>query len=187
MSIVKAYKRRTYIVKKHLQYRFITWVAGTVVIAVGVMLLDVFISMNRRAQEVGLTIQVSDLYNPADPFTLLKLSIYVIGVVYASLLLSHRVAGPIYRFERSADEVAQGDLTHKVFLRQRDELVELRDSFNAMVDSLRGKVAGDVACAFRARKQLEDLLQDATLPQPVLEKIRRAVGDIGRVGKDFKI
>lgn len=181
------YKRRRYLVNKSLQLRFVSWVVGTVVIAVGVVLLDVFYSLHRHAQETGLTVQVSDLYNPLDPLTLVKFAIYTVGVFYASLLLSHRLAGPIYRFEKSAEEVAKGDLTHKVFLRTRDELVDFRDSFNAMVDTLRGKVAGDVACAFRAKKQLEELLDDGTLPEDVIERVRKAVAEMGRVGRDFKI
>jgi methyl-accepting chemotaxis protein len=181
------YKRKIYLIKKRLQYRFIAWVVGTVMIAVLVVLLDVFISLHRHAQDTGLTIQVSDLYDPTDPFTILKFIIYVAGVFYASLLLSHRVAGPIYRFEKAAEEVAGGNLTHKVFLRREDEMEEMRDSFNAMVDALRGKVAGDVACAFRARRQLEELLDNSPMSPQDGDKIRKVIAEMNRVGKGFQV
>jgi methyl-accepting chemotaxis protein len=182
-----SYKRKIYLIKKPLQYRFITWVVGTVMVAVLVVLLDVFISLHRNAQNTGLTVQVSDLYDPTDPFTILKFLIYVGGVYYATLLLSHRVAGPLYRFEKSSEEVAAGNLTHKVFLRREDEMEELRNSFNAMVDALRGKVAGDMACAFRARKMLEDLLDNSPLSAQDGDKIRKVIAEMNRVGKGFQV
>jgi methyl-accepting chemotaxis protein len=187
MSGSRGYKRRVYVVKKTLQYRFVAWVVCVVLVAAGVVLLDAFISMHRHAIQTGLTVQVTDLYDPADPFTILKVVIYVAGVFYASVLLSHRVAGPLYRFEKSAEEVAAGNLTHKVFLRDRDELVEFRDAFNSMVDSLRGRVAGDVACAFRGKKQLEALLEKGDLPEEAVERVKRAISEMDRVGKEFRI
>lgn len=185
--MTRDYKRRANVVKKSMQYRFISWVVGTVLMAAGVVFLDVFISMHRHAVHHGLTMRVTDLYNPMDPLTILKLGIYVAGVFYASLLLSHRVAGPIYRFEKSAEEVARGNLTHKVFLRRQDEMLDFRDTFNIMVDSLRGKVAGDVACAFRGKKQLEALLEGEGLPAAAADRVKRAISEMERVGKDFKI
>jgi nitrogen fixation/metabolism regulation signal transduction histidine kinase len=186
-----SYKRRVYVVNKSLQYRFVAWVVGTVFAAVAVVLADVAISLHRHAIETGLSVQVRDLYNPTELLTLAKLVIYALGVYFASLLLSHRLAGPIYRLEKSADQVAQGDLTHKVFLRERDELARFRDSFNTMVDTLRGKVAGDVACAFRAKKQLEALLKPeedgSPLPEAAADRVKRAISEMERVGKEFKI
>jgi HAMP domain-containing protein len=183
----RGYKRRSHLVKKPLQYRFVFWVVGTVLIAAFVVFLDVFISIHRHAIQMGLMIQVGDLYKPGDPLTILKLFIYVAGVIYASIVLSHRVAGPIYRFERSAEEVAGGNLTHKVFLRRQDELVDFRDTFNIMVDALRGKVAGDVACAFRGKKQLEALLEENGLSPAAAERVKRAISEMERVGREFKI
>jgi methyl-accepting chemotaxis protein len=176
-----------YIIKKSMQYRFVFWTVGAVLLAGGIVLADVLISLHRHAIERGLTIQVGDLYDPADPLTLVKLALYVFGVLAASLLLSHRVAGPIYRFERSAEQVSAGDLTSRVFLRQGDELVDLRDSFNGMVDTLRGKVAGDVACVQRARLQLQAILDGEGVAGENLEKLRRAMSELDRVGKGFRI
>jgi methyl-accepting chemotaxis protein len=173
----RGYKRRVHLVKKPLQYRFVFWVVGTVLIAGLVVFLDVFVSIHRHAIQMGLSIQVSDLYDPTDPLTIFKLLVYVAGVLYASVVLSHRVAGPIYRFERSAEEVAGGNLTHKVFLRRQDELVDFRDAFNVMVDALRGKV----------ETLLEALLETDGLPAAAVERVKRAISEMERVGKDFKI
>jgi methyl-accepting chemotaxis protein len=181
------YKRRTFVVKKALQYRFIAWVVITLLIVVGLMLADVFISLQRLAIERGIQLTLLDVYNFSNPFVLFKFAVYLAGVVMASVVLSHRVAGPVYRFERSAEEVSKGDLTSRVFLREGDQLVDLRDAFNGMVDTLRGKVAGDVSCAHRAKRILEGLLEGDDFPEEAQEKVRRAVAEMDRVGKNFQI
>lgn len=181
------YKRRIVVINKPLQYRFTAWVVGTVVLAVMIFFVDVFVSLHQVTSGMETQLGLFDLYDPRNPFTLVKFLLYFTGVFVASLLLSHRVAGPAYRIGKSAEEVAGGNLTHKVFLRQKDEFLDLRDTFNFMVDALRGKVAGDVSCAFRAKKQLEALLEDETLSNGTVDKVKRAITEMERVGKDFKI
>lgn len=184
---MSSYQRRTVIVNKSLQFRFTAWVVGTVVFAVLIFFVDVFVSLHQVTSGMEAQLGLFDLYDPRNPFTLIKFILYFAGVFVASILLSHRVAGPAYRIGKSAEEVAGGNLTHKVFLRQKDEFLELRDTFNFMVDALRGKVAGDVACAFRAKKQLEAILEDDHVGEEFADKVKRAISEMDRVGKDFKI
>ncbi len=186
-SSSRPYKRRIIVVKKSFQYRFVAWMVGTVLAAVVVMLVDVFVSVQQHLAEGDTAVSWTDIYNPGHPVTVAKLILFLAGVFIASLVLSHRVAGPIYRFERSADEVAGGDLTSRVFLRDRDELGDFRNVFNTMVDALRNRVAGDVACAFRAKKVLEEALKDGSLSQEASAQIRKAVTEVDKVGKSFKI
>src|SRR5258708_7162284 len=95
-----SYKRRVFMVKKSLQRRFIAWVLGTLFGAIALMLADIFISLQRLAIERGLDLGLTDIYNLANPFVLFKFAVYIVGVVLASVVLSHKVAGPVYRFER---------------------------------------------------------------------------------------
>jgi len=46
-------------------------------------------------------------------------------IVFCSLVISHRLAGPIYRLKRSLASVVAGDLTSNFTLRQKDELKDL--------------------------------------------------------------
>ena len=64
---------------------------------------------------------------------LVKIFLYLCLMLLISLFISHRFAGPVFRFEKSAQIVAKGDLTHRVCLRTGDELMELQDEFNAMI------------------------------------------------------
>jgi len=64
----------------------------------------------------------------------------VVGVVILMVLMSHRIAGPLWRVEQSAKAIADGDLTVSVKFRKDDEMQQLADQMNGMVDGLRSRV-----------------------------------------------
>src|SRR5207244_375067 len=67
-----------------------------------------------------------------------QLSVFALALVFAlSLVFSHFIAGPIYRFEKTVEAMRDGDLTIVVRLRPRDEFKELAGLFNEMLASLR--------------------------------------------------
>lgn len=57
-----------------------------------------------------------------------------------SILISHRIAGPLYRFRSIFQAVAGGDLSVRADLRKRDYLGKESDVLNAMIASLRTKI-----------------------------------------------
>ena len=63
-----------------------------------VLMADVFITLHRHCVDAGLQIRVTDLYDPFTLLTFIKLVVYAAGVVGVSVLLSHRIAGPLFRF-----------------------------------------------------------------------------------------
>jgi nitrogen fixation/metabolism regulation signal transduction histidine kinase len=56
------------------------------------------------------------------------------------IFLSHRIAGPLYRFEQSLEEVANGNLKHRFNLRQKDQLSDLAQHMNILFDVLDKKL-----------------------------------------------
>lgn len=64
------------------------------------------------------------------------------------LLVSHKIAGPLYRFEKSLEETGKGDLTHRFSLRSDDQMGVLSqrlNDFNATMDSTISKMQEDIA------------------------------------------
>lgn len=60
------------------------------------------------------------------------------GIAAATVLYaSHKIAGPLYRFETLCREVGNGNLDTVTQLREHDQLQELGQSFSAMVGKLR--------------------------------------------------
>lgn len=58
-------------------------------------------------------------------------------LVYHALRLSHTVAGPAYRIQKSLERIRSGDVSFTVNLRKGDHLVNLRDELNLLLDWLR--------------------------------------------------
>ncbi len=55
------------------------------------------------------------------------------------LYISHKIAGPLYRFETLCREVGQGNLDTVTHLRADDQLQELAEAFSFMVRKLRSQ------------------------------------------------
>jgi methyl-accepting chemotaxis protein len=53
-----------------------------------------------------------------------------IFVVIAAMFLTHRFAGPIFRFEKTLEEMIQGNFSIQIRLRTKDEAQELADMLN---------------------------------------------------------
>jgi methyl-accepting chemotaxis protein len=102
--------------------------------------------------------------------------------------VSHRFAGPIYRFEKSAQSVGGGDLTHRVSLRTGDELMELQEEFNGMVSGLQALVQKDRNLAQRLSERVDDVAKK--LPDDA-DAARRELKDIklelAHLTKSFKV
>jgi len=69
-----------------------------------------------------------------------KIVVVILAVCFLGVLVSHRIAGPVYRLSRSIESAAQGDLTVSFKLRRQDELQGLAGSLEVMVESIREKI-----------------------------------------------
>ncbi len=60
---------------------------------------------------------------------------------WGSIFLTHKVAGPLFRFSKSFGSVKNGDLSVRINLRKWDETKNVADDFNDMVEYLDQKIA----------------------------------------------
>ena len=62
--------------------------------------------------------------------------VLVPAFVWDAVKFYHRIAGPLVRFKRATEDIAAGRPMQYVRLRENDELMELRRTFNEMLDVL---------------------------------------------------
>lgn len=155
----KRFQRKTVLVKRSLQLKYIGMVFLSVLVASLIVGGDVYYSLT----QVMLTEcpSVSDRVVQFNAFIIAKVALYLALMLLISLYVSHRFAGPIYRFEKSAQTVGGGDLTHRVSLRTGDELMELQEEFNGMVAGLQSLVQRDRNLAARLSDRVEELSRKA--------------------------
>jgi len=108
-----------------------------------------------------------------------RLFIFLILIGLLSLFLSHRIAGPIYRFQEILQEAEKGNLSQAVHLRKTDEFKELSKDFNLFLKNLSSQ--------FNEIKSLANTLQADVFNMqsrvqktsfPGKEEITENIGDI---------
>jgi methyl-accepting chemotaxis protein len=67
------------------------------------------------------------------------LVVFVLLIIH-SILVSHRIAGPLYRFRTFFSDIANGQLGKQVRIRKNDYLQEDAQMINEMIGSLRVKI-----------------------------------------------
>lgn len=183
---VKNYQRRTIIIDKPFQYKFIAVVMACVAAALAVIAVDMFTSLGRYVA-ADPSSDPSMVYRDSWMAFAVKAVVFMTGVFVVSLVVSHRIAGPMYRFEKSCEEVALGNLAHRTTTRNGDEWTGFRESFNGMVEALQVKAKEDHAHAQAARQMAEELAADGALPQAARDKARKVSTEAGLVGARFKL
>jgi len=145
---MEKYKRRIFFIKKDLQGRqvlgfFLFFACGCLMFIALFLFLSadsMTISYNDHNMQFGQT-----------PFMLLKQILasswvaVVIGgsiLVYAVLRFSHRLAGPVFRFEKALDNMNAGRLDDHIHLRVKDEGKELANKINSFNDTLSKSIIG---------------------------------------------
>ncbi len=76
-----------------------------------------------------------------------------------SILVSHRIAGPIHRFEQVLDRMAKGELNQNFSIRKNDELQEVTQKFNIALQFLRQEISKNKSDAELIGKQLEEIAE----------------------------
>ncbi len=91
-----------------------------------------------------------------------KTSLLVGAVAFGlALILSHYIAGPVYRFEKTFEEMRNGNLGMYVRLRKKDAFHETADLFNQALTSLRNKLQKERETNVAALHQSAQILADS--------------------------
>jgi methyl-accepting chemotaxis protein len=146
MANKHTYKRRQYFVKKNYQAKFILKfclivLCGTLVSS-GLLFLFTRGTLTSSSGQFGLV--VKDTAFAILPYVALSNIITFILVVVAAIIvilfISHKIAGPLFRFEKELNEIGKGDLTKTIKLRKKDQFKDLAESLNNMTTDLRSRV-----------------------------------------------
>ncbi len=106
------------------------------------------------------------------------LSLLVVLIGLAGILVTHKVAGPIYKMKRQINDVGEGRLKIPGKLRKGDELVHFFDTFETMVRNLRQRQEEEIAKLERAINTLEPKAEPGELePLYTLRKEMKAALD----------
>ncbi len=136
-------RRRIYMIDRSFQVRFIVKFC-LLVAAAGVLTIGVVYFLCGRSTTVSILHSKVVVRSTADyllPLLVQTVLVVMVLVSVASaavtLFVSHKIAGPLYRLRKAMQEVAGGNLSAQMKLRQADQLQEVAVSFNDMVKRLK--------------------------------------------------
>lgn len=135
------FKRRTIFIKKGLQFRYMTLIILSVLAGLMIMAFELTFTLSDIFDNYPVLLQPLYDHFPAIAYGFIyKIVIYVVFVVLISAILSHKMAGPVYRFEQTCKAIAKGDFSQRVHLRKGDDLTDLQDEFNKMMDRVEAEI-----------------------------------------------
>ena len=135
------FKRRTIFIKKNLQIRYMMLIILSVLCGLAIMTFELTATLDELFDNYPVLMQpLYDQFLPLAAGFAYKIAIYLLLVIIISAILSHKMAGPVYRIEQTCKDIAKGDFSQRVRLRQGDQFTELQDEFNKMMDRVEAEI-----------------------------------------------
>jgi methyl-accepting chemotaxis protein len=172
--------RRRRILIDRLQFTLLGVSLLHLVLIVGVFLVAIFTPValdlyDDSSAEISAAAATEFLNLHARIWPAAGLALLLIGL--HSLHVSHRIAGPLYRFRKVFDAIARGDLTQRAGVRSRDYLEQDAVAINRMIEGLAGREAEHRERANSAKEALTELEAVAATRRDA--ELTAAVGRLG--------
>lgn len=140
-------RRRRYLVKKGMQLRYLVLILTSALlptVLIGICLYWLIFSM--MAEQLGVPESIAynllPVISRVNRILIIGLPILLLLMLGWGLLLSHRIAGPIYRLERDLDRIAkEGDFSVRFKFRKKDELGSIAEGLNKVLERAQKEIA----------------------------------------------
>ena len=176
--------RRRYFINKAFQINIILNFVFLLIISCSLsgLLIYYFMKHGLETESVVVIKNIMSILKPTIIIAQVSVCIVsLIATVYVVMYLSHRIAGPLYRLERIAEHIGEGNLDIWVGFREKDALMPLKSAFQGMIDNLQRKVV-NIKNTYKDIRNLEDDLQNAiqtsTLSEDEKTKLNEALNDV---------
>lgn len=184
----KFFRRRKYIINPSFQIKYLLIVVGITAV---ILFLTTYI--------VNLTIKGSHLLENLTSMeivfltrlitrTVLSVSIVYLFIIFVlGIIISHRIAGPLYVFDKMFKLVSDGDLTIKLKLRKSDELQNLAESFQNMIDKLNSFIKTDKEKIELIKNKIEKINSTNLSKEEIVNIIQEIKVLLDELYRSFKI
>ncbi len=174
----KGTKAYTFIKKKY-QLRFVTHFCGSMLAAVTLAIIIFYLYTN---EELGSTYYQSlfSLQGLRDNISSAMIFTGGIVIIFATLTAliitlvgSNKIAGPIYRIEKSLESIGNGDLGLRIKFRKHDAVERVAEDINSATENLNTKISTVSRNIEEIREETKRLRNNPhQSPTILLEKIR---------------
>lgn len=134
------YKRRRYFIDKQLQTKYLVMTLLLLVVYTLLFAAVLFVphilslsSGETLAEQTSAARTLLTLHTSVWP----ALGVVILVMSTLSIFITHKIAGPVYRFKKVLAEISGGNLDISVKLRAGDDLKDLAEEFNVVIGELR--------------------------------------------------
>lgn len=186
------YRRRNYFINKSFQTEFILKFCGLV--AVGCVIFGIILYLF-SSHTLTTSFENSRLVVKSTADYILPGLLFggvVVGLITAAaasiivLLMTHRVAGPMYRFERYAQKVGNGELLPDLKIRKKDQFQNLVNTFNNMAQGLSMGLLKVITVSEKLDGLIDELSDDSNKEMLLKEDIKKVVSELKKDKQDLK-
>lgn len=145
-STARTHKRKVYLINPRFQLTFVGYFMFFSIMAAVIYYVSIVIFFRKFAaigMEVGLPADhvffkfISDQQHTMDIIFLATSIVMVLALCIGGILLSHKVAGPVYRLSKHFKETPPGEMISEVKFREGDFFPELPVAINDFLKNFR--------------------------------------------------
>lgn len=106
-------------------------------------------------------------------------------VIIIAIILSLRIAGPVYRIDRFLRQIAAGDYSSRITLRAKDEFKVIGDTLNQMTDNLQAVIVSQRERVLKASHDLKSIKKSLDHPQIDRAKMGQEIENLDKIIEDL--
>lgn len=187
----KGYKRKIYIVDKKFQFKFVIMLLFFILVTVFTVSFTTFYVIWQNVIEEFFFVpeaskKLGEIYLRTSELLILPLIVLSAIAGIAGVLISHRIAGPVYRMKKVSEEIAKGNLCVNVKFRKSDELHGLADSMNAMITGVRNLVKEDRSTINKIMAVSDKLTKDVKKNKGLKSEVKKTINELNSIIKTLK-
>jgi nitrogen fixation/metabolism regulation signal transduction histidine kinase len=127
------------------QSKFVATILISSILIIASYILFFFLYVRPRFEQLIQFAQVSSEISSAMRLEmnaifqwLVALSLVILmAMLWVAMILSHRAAGPMFRFKKVFEQIRSGDHTARIHLRPKDDFQDVAHEFNTMMDEIK--------------------------------------------------
>ncbi len=137
-------RRKRYLIKTGFQLRYLGLILIAIILPTILFSACLYYAIfSLMAEQLGLpesiAYNITPVLNKINFTILVGFPVITTALLFWGLLISHRIAGPMYRLEQDLDKIAKGDLSLRIRLRRKDELGSIAEGINKVLDKIEAK------------------------------------------------
>lgn len=137
----RQYKRKRYFILMRFQLKYIAYILFFLYVGAAVAGYTVYytswVTLGEKLANVYPMGRLVQVFKSANVILFLRLLMITPIFILVGTILSHRIAGPVYRIGKYIDDLIGGDFSQDLKLRKKDELKELERKMTELAKKLR--------------------------------------------------